>query len=99
MDALAAHRFLEESGAFTTRLELAVLELLRDRSPEGATTRQLVEVLAPKMGDWPAEAEIFLASGLVGHLEALAGAGRLEASEGSGGLVRWRWAGPAMGQA
>ncbi len=73
MDAATAQAFLRESREFTDRLEAAALQELREGGP--LTTRELVERLAPRMGDWAPSAWIYLAYELVGHLEELVSAG------------------------
>ena len=86
LDATAARAFLAESGDFTDRLDRAALADLAaaERPP---TTRELVERLAPQMGDWPHGAWIFLANELIGHLEAAVADGRVRVVPGT--PVRW----------
>jgi glyoxylase-like metal-dependent hydrolase (beta-lactamase superfamily II) len=79
--------FLERSREFVVRLEGEALMELRAR-PTGLTTRELIAVLAPRVGVWDEGAWMFLANGLVGHLEELAGAGLVDALAGP--PVVWR---------
>ena len=73
MDAAACQSFLRESRGFADRLESAAVQELRESG--SLTTRELIERLAPRMGDWEQNAGIYLAYGLVGHLEELVSAG------------------------
>lgn len=69
MDRRAGREFLAESRTFADLLETGALDALRD-GPR--TTRELIEVLAPRVGPWDRSAWDLLAYGLVGHLEELA---------------------------
>ena len=82
--------FLARSRDFATRLEsLARAEL--ERQGHGRTTAELIEVLAPQVGDWDEGSRMFLANPLVGHLEELEAAGVVEAPPGP--QLTWRVAG------
>jgi len=85
MDAVAGRDFLRQSRRFADRLEAAALEELRHGGAQ--TTRQLIDRLAPRMGDWEPSAWPFLANELVGHLEELTGAGVVQAVPGR--PMRW----------
>ncbi len=85
MDRAAGRAFLAESRGFADRLEAGALEALRERS---RSTRELIEVLAPQVGPWDRSAWVFLANGLVGHLEELAEQGVIDRQPGP--PVRWR---------
>ncbi len=84
MDRAAGRAFLAESRAFADRLEAAALDVLR-AGPR--TTRQLIVVLAPRVGTWDRSAWVFLADELVGHLGELAEQGVVEPSTDR--PVRW----------
>jgi glyoxylase-like metal-dependent hydrolase (beta-lactamase superfamily II) len=86
MDVAAGRRFLAESREYADRLERLALEALR-AATNPLTTRALIDELAPVMGSWPRDAWMFLANGLVGHLEAAAEDGRVRAITGH--PVRW----------
>lgn len=76
MDVNAAADFLAESRDFTWRLERAALRAL-DEASGPRTTRELIDTLAPAVGAWPADAWMFLANGLIGHLEEAMTHGRV----------------------
>lgn len=84
MDRAAGRAFLAQSRAFADRLEAAALDVLR-AGPH--TTRQLIEVLAPRVGTWDRDAWVFLADELVGHLGELAEQGVVVSSRDR--PVRW----------
>jgi glyoxylase-like metal-dependent hydrolase (beta-lactamase superfamily II) len=86
MDAAAARLFLAESRDYADRLERRALDVLQ-AAPGPLTTRALIDELAPGMGSWPRDAWMFLANGLVGHLEAAARDGRVRAIAGQ--PVQW----------
>ncbi|MEX1295493.1 MAG: MBL fold metallo-hydrolase [Candidatus Limnocylindrales bacterium] len=84
--------FLRRSRDFATTLDdLARAEL--EAHPAGRTTQQLIATLAPRVGEWEEGAWMFLANGLVGHLEELVAAGLAEALPGP--PVVWRLTGAA----
>ncbi len=86
MDAAAAKSFLAGSLDYTGRLEDAALSALGE-AVEPCTTNDLIERLAPLMGAWPRDAWMFLANGLVGHLEAAVEDGRVRTVAGT--PMRW----------
>ena len=86
MDAPAARAFLAASRAYADRLERRAIDALR-AAGEPQTTLALIDELAPVMGTWPPDAWMFLANGLVGHLEAAQADGRVRRIAGS--PVRW----------
>lgn len=86
MDAAAARSFLAESLDYTDRLEDAALSALGE-AVVPLTTNDLIERLAPLMGTWPRDAWMFLANGLVGHLEAAVEDGRVRTVAGT--PMRW----------
>ncbi len=79
--------YLDESRAFAVRLEHEALRELRAGGQR--TTRDLIEVLAPRVGEWDRSAWPFLANELVGHLEELEADGVVGRSSGPDGLVGW----------
>jgi glyoxylase-like metal-dependent hydrolase (beta-lactamase superfamily II) len=89
MDAKAAVAFLAESTAFADGLERAAIELLRS-TPDGLTTSELADTLAPVVGAWPESAWVFLANELVGHLEENVERGTVSADRNTDGRIRWR---------
>lgn len=94
MDAAAGAGFLDTSERFADRLEAGALEALAE-APGPLTTRELIDVLAPRMGSWEPAVRMFLANALVGHLEELEAAGRLDRSH----EVPERWSAAAGGAA
>jgi glyoxylase-like metal-dependent hydrolase (beta-lactamase superfamily II) len=86
MDAAVARRFLAESREYADRLERLAIHALR-AADEPLTLRALIDELAPSMGSWPRDAWMFMANGLVGHLEAAVDDGRLRAITGP--PTRW----------
>ena len=81
--------FLGESRAFVDRVDAALQSELR-RSTVSLTTRELIESLSPRLGQWPDAAAQNLAFPLVGHLEQLDRYGRIAAERRDGRIV-WRW--------
>jgi len=81
--------FLERSRRFAERLGQLAFERL-ELANEPQSTRQLIDLLAPLVGDWDPGAWMFLANGLVGHLEELTAAGFVEAIGGP--PTRWQLA-------
>ncbi|MHB8736477.1 MAG: MBL fold metallo-hydrolase [Terriglobales bacterium] len=78
--------FLDSSRQFVERTE-ALLPAQLDR-PQGASLGELVNVLAPKLGDWPRHNDWLLMWALYGHLvrlEQRGGARRIPGSR------PWRW--------
>jgi hypothetical protein len=82
MDMAAARTFLAESREYADRLERRAIDALR-AAAEPLTTRTLIDELAPGMGTWPRDAWMFLANGLIGHLEAAVEDGRVRAVAGT----------------
>jgi glyoxylase-like metal-dependent hydrolase (beta-lactamase superfamily II) len=62
--------FLSESRAFAQRLEAATLEVLQE-SGQAHTARELTEIISPKVGTWPASANVYMIFPLLGHLQRL----------------------------
>lgn len=87
MDEPAAAAFLGDSRAFADRLEAATMAELASAGAAPRTTMELIERIAPQVGDWPRPAWMFLANELVGHLERGVAAGRVRLVEGA--PVRW----------
>ena len=87
MEADAAAGFLARSRSFTDDLGAAALRALAEAA-QAPTTSQLIERLAPQMGDWVRSAWMFLANGLVGQLEEWAAEGVVVAEPGP--PIRWR---------
>jgi glyoxylase-like metal-dependent hydrolase (beta-lactamase superfamily II) len=86
MDRDEGRAFLALSRAFADRLETAAIGEL-GRAAEPLTTWQLIDALAPRVGPWDRSAWTLLANELVGHLEELADAHRVERSGDR--PVRW----------
>jgi glyoxylase-like metal-dependent hydrolase (beta-lactamase superfamily II) len=85
----AVAEFLAESRAFVDRLDAATCACLQDASSP-LTTRELIEILSPRVGQWPASANVLLVFPLLGHLERLRRFGFV-ATERRNGIVAWRW--------
>ena len=62
--------FLAESRAYVDRVDQALLDELGGTAIP-LTMRELCTVLGPKLGEWPAEASIYLVNPFQGHLERL----------------------------
>lgn len=85
----AVAEFLAESRAFTQRLDAALgRELASRNSP--VPTRELIESVAPQVGDWTDAGALLLVYPLLGHLERLADYRRVERGS-QNGLATWRW--------
>lgn len=87
MQGTDAAAFLALSRSFAEGLAREALAELRVE-PHGLTTRELVERLAPRVGDWERDVWIFLANGLVGHLEDMRDDGLVVATADA--PLRWR---------
>jgi glyoxylase-like metal-dependent hydrolase (beta-lactamase superfamily II) len=85
----AVAEFLAESRAFADGLDAATRACLQD-APSPLTTRELIEILSPGVGWWPASANPLLAFPLLGHLERLRRLGFVT-TERQNGLIAWRW--------
>jgi glyoxylase-like metal-dependent hydrolase (beta-lactamase superfamily II) len=81
--------FLAESRAFAERLDAALRSEL-ESSTTAVPTRTLVEVLAPRVGNWDDAASLLLVYPLLGHLERLERY-RLVERELVGGKAKWSW--------
>ncbi len=86
----AVHEFLAESRAYVERVDAAVRQELAGAGA-AHTLRELIDALAPKLGEWPAAANPYLAFPLVGHLERLVQFGLVQEGRGRDGLVTFRW--------
>src|SRR5262249_11939283 len=62
--------FLAEGRAFADRLDAATRDCLQNASSP-LTTRKLIGIISPKVGGWPASANMLLVFPLLGHLERL----------------------------
>jgi glyoxylase-like metal-dependent hydrolase (beta-lactamase superfamily II) len=87
----AVQEFLGESRAFVDRVDAVVCEALQSADTP-CTTRELIDVLSPLLGEWPAASGIYLVFPLVGHLERLREHGRVT-TERRGDVLVWRWKG------
>ena len=66
--------FLDESRRYVEQVDRLMLEALQ-RAKNGATMRDLMSELGPRLGDWPREADELLAFSFAGHLERFEGRG------------------------
>ena len=82
--------FLEESRAFVERVETKLRSEL-DKSRNWLSMRELVESLAPQLGDWDEAGRSALVYPLTGHLERLARQGLVLAGRRES-QVCWKWA-------
>ena len=62
--------FLDESRQYVEQVERLMIGALKGKST-GATMRELMSELGPKLGDWPRGADELLAFSFAGHLERL----------------------------
>jgi glyoxylase-like metal-dependent hydrolase (beta-lactamase superfamily II) len=83
----AARAFLAESRAFVDRVESEVLAALHGGAGP-RTLRELIEIVAPRVGPWDPSAWDTLAYALLGHLEQLEATGRVASDAGR--PVRYR---------
>jgi glyoxylase-like metal-dependent hydrolase (beta-lactamase superfamily II) len=81
MDAAAGARFLALSRSFAEELVATALMTLERDGPQ--TTWQLIERLAPQVGAWHEGTWMFLANGLVGHLEEAEAEGLVSRDDGT----------------
>ncbi|GAA1963652.1 MBL fold metallo-hydrolase [Agromyces allii] len=84
-------RFLDESEAYTERVDEVVSALLRDRT-EPATTLELVREAGAALGPWNAEALDYAVFPVTGNLERLERRGLATSVIEAGGRRTWRWA-------
>lgn len=83
-EGAAAEEFFKKSAAYVQRVDAELRsELKRLKS---ATLRELIDSLADRLGDWPAEANAALAYPLSGHLERLERAGSIQMVETPGAV-------------
>ena len=66
--------FLDESRRYVEQVDRLMLEALQ-QAKNGATMRDLMSELGPRLGDWPREADELLAFSFAGHLERFEGRG------------------------
>jgi glyoxylase-like metal-dependent hydrolase (beta-lactamase superfamily II) len=93
METDAAQAFFEASREFIDGLEAAMLAELDD--DDRLSLRELIESIAPRLGEWEPSAFDLLAHPLLGHLEEATARGRLELEPGP--PVRWTMVRPAQG--
>jgi len=86
MEAQEARAFLALSRSFADDLADAALRELREAGAS-RTTLELIDRLAPRVGDWERSTWTFLANELVGHLEDMQADGLVVAV--SGPPIRW----------
>jgi glyoxylase-like metal-dependent hydrolase (beta-lactamase superfamily II) len=79
--------FLAETRTYVDRVDAALRDELR-RGGAVKTTRELIDALGPRLGEWADNT--YLVYPLVGHLERLQHYGPVEATR-QDGLVVWRW--------
>jgi hypothetical protein len=83
------HEFLAESRAYVDRVDSAIqAELEAAKSPR--TMRELIDALAPKLGEWPEPANPPLSQPLQGHLERMVQFGLIEEGRRDG-WTTYRW--------
>ncbi|CAN5845118.1 hypothetical protein BH24CHL6_BH24CHL6_03740 [soil metagenome] len=88
MKGEAVRAFFAETRSFAERLELEVLDELS--GGDERTTSELIDILAPRVGEWGQPAWPLLAHALVGHLEDFEDAKLVARSSARDGIVRWR---------
>jgi glyoxylase-like metal-dependent hydrolase (beta-lactamase superfamily II) len=72
--------FLRESRRFVETADALVQAKLRDET-KGVTLKSLLAAVSPKLGTWPAEADVFLQFAIFGHLVRLQQRGVVRASK------------------
>jgi glyoxylase-like metal-dependent hydrolase (beta-lactamase superfamily II) len=85
----AVDEFLAETRAYVDRVDAALRDELSS-SAAARTTRELIDALGPRLGDWADNT--YLVYPLVGHLERLEQYGLVEATRRDD-LIAWRWRG------
>ena len=89
MSGATAAEFLAESAAFAQRLDALVVAALG--AADDLTLAELVHEINDAAGDWPTDGtEAALAFPVVGHLERLRDAGRLQPAGNRDGVPTWR---------
>jgi glyoxylase-like metal-dependent hydrolase (beta-lactamase superfamily II) len=78
--------FLAESRAYVDRVDQVLCAALKE-GPH--TLKELTQVLGPRLGEWPAEASVYLCFPLMGHLERLVQHGSVEVGRKEG-LLSYR---------
>jgi glyoxylase-like metal-dependent hydrolase (beta-lactamase superfamily II) len=68
--------FLDESEEFTHLAERALMDELA-RRPAGASLRELIDAVGPRLGDWPRAVDVELVYALSGHMDHLTQQGKL----------------------
>jgi glyoxylase-like metal-dependent hydrolase (beta-lactamase superfamily II) len=63
-------KFLSQSRNFVERVDALTLEYLKQHR-RGATIKTLLHEMAPKLGNWPRDAGVFLQFAMYGHMERL----------------------------
>jgi glyoxylase-like metal-dependent hydrolase (beta-lactamase superfamily II) len=63
-------KFLAQSRQFVERADEEILQYLKQHQP-GATLKDILKKVGPRLGDWPSDAGIFLQFALYGHMERL----------------------------
>lgn len=81
--------FFERSIAFCDRFDDALAVTLREAAGP-LTTQELLDLLGPELGSWPAASTQMLAYPLVGHLERLEAAGHVGRTH-TDGRACWHW--------
>jgi glyoxylase-like metal-dependent hydrolase (beta-lactamase superfamily II) len=69
-------KFLSQSREFVERVDAEIMEYLKQHR-RGATLQTLLHALGPKLGNWPADAGVFLQFAMYGHVERLLQKGAL----------------------
>ena len=82
----AIAEFLGASRAFVDRVDQALIAAL-EAADGPRTMRELIEVLGPQLGQWPAAASTYLCFPLLGHLERQVHYGRLKTGRRDGLLT------------
>ena len=81
--------FLAASRAYVDRVDGALRQELAGAGAS-RTLRELIDALAPRLGEWPAAANPYLAFPLAGHLERLVQFGLVDQGRRDG-LLTYRW--------
>ncbi|GAA1504530.1 glyoxylase-like metal-dependent hydrolase (beta-lactamase superfamily II) [Agromyces terreus] len=90
----AVARFLDESEAYTERIDEIMTELLRSRDAAAAplTTLELVREAGSDLGPWGADALDYSVFPVTGNLERLEQRGLAASDTDATGRRTWRWA-------
>ena len=87
-EGAAVREFLDESEAYTERIDAVLMTVLRD-ADEPRTTLELVRTAGAELGPWPTDALDYAVFPVTGNLERLAARGAVTEQTDAAGRRRW----------